>query len=223
MIQFDGACQPTAMTVFAHPDDAELSCFGLLAKLRRAGWRVVLVIVTRGENGADQSCWNRTVEASASADGLGAEIVFGNFRDGYVPRSADLVGWIETLFDQHRPQMILTHFSGDSRTTHQDHSAVESAVQIAARRAWWRPTLLLSEGVDNDVSFRPNWFVDITEEYAGKLAAIALHESQGGRYYMNRDYLEIRSRKWSLNFRAAPDQASGKNYWEAFQLVQHAI
>lgn len=213
----------TAMAVFAHPDDAELSCFGLLAKLRRSGWRVVLVIVTRGENGADPACWNRAQEAQASASRIDAEIVFGDFRDGYVPRSAELVGWIEALIDNHRPQMIVTHFSGDSRTTHQDHAAVEAAVQIAARRAWWRPTLLLAEGIDNDVAFRPNWFVDITEDYGLKIESIALHQSQENRYYMQKDHLEIRSRKWSLNFRAPPDDPGYKRYWEAFQLVQHAI
>lgn len=211
------------MTVFAHPDDAELSCFGLLAKLRRSGWRVVLVIATRGENGADANCWNRAEEARAAADRIGAELVFGDFRDGYVPRSAELVGWIETLFEAYRPQVIVTHFNGDSRTGHQDHAAVEAAVQIAARRSWWRPTLLLAEGVDNDIAFRPNWFVDITEEYIDKIESISRHESQKDKYYMNVNHLEIRSRKWSLNFRMAPGEVDKKSYWEAFHLVQHTI
>ncbi|MDP5307518.1 PIG-L deacetylase family protein [Paracoccus spongiarum] len=211
------------MTVFAHPDDAELCCFGLLAKLRKSGWRVVLVIATLGENGADATAWSREAEARAAAEGLGAEIVFGQFRDGYVPRSAELVGWVEALLEAYRPQMIISHFSGDSRTTHQDHAAVEAAAQIAARRAWWRPTLLLAEGLDNDVSFRPNWFVDITDEFASKMIAIGLHASQGGKYYMAPDYLEVRARKWSLNFRIPPGQPLSKCYWEAFQLVQHAI
>lgn len=223
MIQIDPARGQTAMTVFAHPDDAELSCFGLLAKLRRSGWRVVLVVATRGENGADASCWNRADEARAAANRIGAELVFGDFRDGYVPRSAELVGWIEELFESYRPDMILTHFSGDSHTTHQDHAAVEAAVQIAARRAWWRPTLLLAEGIDNDIAFRPNWFVDITDEYMDKVDSIADHISQKDKYYMKKNHLEIRARKWSLNFRAAPDEGEVKNYWEAYYLVQHAI
>lgn len=223
LMRGDNGQDQTAMAVFAHPDDAELSCFGLLAKLRRSGWRVVLIVVTRGENGAATAEWNRTEEASAAAEQIGAEIVFGDFRDGYVPRSAELVGWIETLIDRHRPQLIVTHFCGDSRTAHQDHGAVEVAVQIASRRAWWRPTLLLAEGIDNDIEFRPNWFVDITEEYDLKISAIGRHQSQEQRYYMQRDFLEIRSRKWSLNFCAPPGALQQKRYWEAFQLVQHAI
>lgn len=223
MLRLDDGERQTAMTVFAHPDDAELACFGLLAKLRRADWRVILVIVTRGENGADTSNWNRAEEARAAAASIGAEIIFGDFRDGFVPRSAELVGWIEDLFDAYRPQLVVTHFSGDSRTIHQDHAAVEAAVQIAARRAWWRPTLLLAEGVDNDIEFRPNWFVDITEEFRTKIDAIATHASQSSKYYMQKDHLEIRSRKWSLNFKAAPEKLHAKSYWEAFQLVQHAI
>lgn len=223
LMREEGMQDQTAVAVFAHPDDAELSCFGLLAKLRRMGWRIVLVVVTRGENGADITQWDRMLEAKEAAQLIGAEIVFGDFRDGYVPRTAELVGWIETLIGDCRPQLIVTHFGGDSRTSHQDHAAVEAAVQVAARRAWWRPTLLLAEGIDNDIEFRPNWFVDITDEYELKLESIGMHKSQVERYYMRDDHLEIRSRKWSLNFRENPENVNQKRYWEAFQMVQHVI
>ncbi|RCW79648.1 LmbE family N-acetylglucosaminyl deacetylase [Paracoccus lutimaris] len=210
------------MTVFAHPDDAELSCFGLLSKLRRQGWRVILVIVTRGENGANCAAWRRVGEATAAARHIDAEIVFGDFQDGYVTRSAELVSWMEELLDEYRPQLVISHFAGETSTAHQDHVAVAAAVRIAARRARWYPTLLLAEGIDNDSTFQPNWFVDITDEHATKMAVIRLHASQREKYYMQEDYLETRARKWSLNFPNPPDDPHRKGYWEAFVLVQHA-
>ena len=213
--------EQTALTVFAHPDDAELSCFGLLSKLRRQGWRIVVVVVTRGENGSDGADWNRVEEATAAAGRIGAEIVFGDFRDGYVTCSAELVGWIEQVLDKYRPQMVISHFAGDASTTHQDHVAVAAAMRIAVRRARWHPTLLMAEGVDNDLTFQPNWFVDITDEIATKLESIRLHVSQRMKYYMQPDHLETRSRKWSLNFPNPPDDPQRKSYWEAFLLIQH--
>lgn len=164
--------QRTALAVFAHPDDAKTSCFGLLSKLRREGWRVAMVVVTCGENGADVTSWARTNEARRAAESIEAELVFGDFSDGFVRVSGDLVKWIEGLLQEWRPDVVLTHFNGESRTSHQDHVAVESAVQIAVRRATWRPMLLLGEGIDHDMTFRPNWFVDITDDYAAKCSTI---------------------------------------------------
>lgn len=224
MLTVNGASDEiTAMTLFAHPDDAELSCFGLLAKLREAGHRIVVAIVTRGENGLHRGGPCRIDEARAAAALIGAEIVIGDFPDGHVQRSTDLVHWVEGLLDEYRPSLIVTHFNGHSPTSHQDHVAVESAVQIAVRRAPWRPTLLLAEGIDNNPAFQPNWFVDITEHYQKKLHAISMHQSQAAKYYMQKDHLEIRSRKWALNFRSPSDQPPVRSYWEAFYLAQHAV
>ncbi len=211
------------MTVFAHPDDAELSCFGLLAKLRKMGWRIVLVVATRGENGADAALWDRQAEARTAAKVLNAEMIFGDFADGHVPRSKEVVDWIETVMGSHRPDIVVTHFAGESRTAHQDHIAIEAAVQIATRRAHWKPTLLLAEGIDNDVTFQPNWFADITEEFDAKLASIQSHVSQRDKYYMRPSHQKTRAKKWALNFPPAPDAEETESYWEAFYLAQHTI
>lgn len=215
--------QRTALAVFAHPDDAEISCFGFLARLRREGWRVVIVVVTRGENGADVTCWDRVSEARAAAESLDAELCFGDFSDGFLQVSGDLVGWIEQLMRTWHPDIVLTHFTGDSGTSHQDHVAVESAVQIAVRRASWRPMLLLAEGIDHEMTFRPNWFVDITTDYQTKLNAIAAHASQGGKYYMQREHVDIRARRWDINFPRPAEADYAPRFWEAFYLVQNVM
>ena len=69
---FASDAQRTALAVFAHPDDAEISCFGLLSKLRRDGWRIAMMVVTRGENGADVASWDRMNEARKAAESIGA-------------------------------------------------------------------------------------------------------------------------------------------------------
>ncbi|AUH33181.1 PIG-L deacetylase family protein [Paracoccus tegillarcae] len=210
----------TALTVLAHPDDAELACFGLLAKLRKNGWRVVICIVTRGENGADPTQWDRLNEARVAAALIDAEIVVGDFIDGFVPRTRELISWTEAMLVDHRPDLIVSHHVGESRTAHQDHVAVEAAVQIAVRRTDWLPTLLLAEDTDHDPAFRPNWFVDITDEFETKLAAIEMHSSQSQKYYMRSDYQKLRSNRWALNFTAQSHEVALSKYYEAYFLVQ---
>ncbi|XQZ41925.1 hypothetical protein E2974_14265 [Paracoccus yeei] len=213
----------TALTVFAHPDDAEISCFGLLSKLRREGWRIVMVIATRGENGADVTSWDRLTEARRAAESIGAELVYGDFSDGHVQVTGDLIRWVEGLLQTWRPDIVLTHFTGESRTSHQDHVSVEAAVQIAVRRATWRPMLLLAEGIDHDITFRPNWFVDITQDYETKVGAIGMHQSQSNKYYMKREHVDVRARRWDINFPRPADSEYAPRYWEAFFLVQHVM
>ena len=75
--------------------------------------------------------------------------------------------------------------------------------------------------IDADLTFQPNWFVDITDEHATKMDAIRLHVSQRMKYYMQDDHLETRARRWSLNFPNPPDDLHRKSYWEAFLLIQH--
>src|SRR5436853_247029 len=41
-------CVDTVLAVFAHPDDAELTCFGTLGLLKSRGYRVLVGIITDG-------------------------------------------------------------------------------------------------------------------------------------------------------------------------------
>ncbi|MCR4296130.1 MAG: PIG-L family deacetylase, partial [Elusimicrobia bacterium] len=61
----------TVMAVGAHPDDLELGCGGTLARLSRAGARVVMVVVS-----IPSSLRSRRAEAIRAAEILGCEIRF---------------------------------------------------------------------------------------------------------------------------------------------------
>lgn len=220
MLQFvEPDAEPTVMTVFAHPDDAELSCFGLLSRLRDEGWKVVMAIATRGENGADIGEWDRVNEATEAAELIGANVVFGSFVDGYVSKTKELITWVEDLLLVHRPTLIVTHFTGEAKLAHQDHVAVEGAVHVAMRRADWLPDLVLAEGIENDPSFRPNWFVNIGAYFDCKQQAIAIHSSQAAKHYMEAEYTELRARRWDLHFPDRDVNASPR-FWEAFMMVR---
>src|SRR5262249_40589409 len=74
------------LAVVAHPDDAELTCGGVLAKAAKAGHRVGILDLTRGELGTRGTAEIRAGEARAAREGVG---VAGRERLGL--RAPDIV------------------------------------------------------------------------------------------------------------------------------------
>ncbi|HQN02021.1 MAG TPA: PIG-L family deacetylase, partial [Candidatus Hydrogenedentes bacterium] len=54
------------LAIGAHPDDAELGCGGILAKLARRGNRVALLDLTKGELGSRGDAVQRLEEAQCA-------------------------------------------------------------------------------------------------------------------------------------------------------------
>jgi len=66
-----GRLEPCDLVVFApHPDDAELTCGGLLLVARKKGWRTAVIEMTRGEMGTRGSPEIRERECRAAAEVL---------------------------------------------------------------------------------------------------------------------------------------------------------
>jgi LmbE family N-acetylglucosaminyl deacetylase len=134
----------TLLGVWAHPDDEAYLSSALMAGVRRAGGRVVVVTATRGENGTnDPARWpphrlaeQREREMRASLDVVGVtEHHWLAHRDGELsgvptPHGArELVPFLDRL----DPDTVIT-FGPDGMTGHQDHQTV-SAWATAAHAA----------------------------------------------------------------------------------------
>lgn len=90
---------PTAVFVHPHPDDESIFTGGSMRRAADAGWRVVLVLATGGEEG-EMPDWvtidaadHRRMETAAAAQVLGAqEIHYLGYRDsGMAGRASNLV------------------------------------------------------------------------------------------------------------------------------------
>ena len=77
----------------AHPDDLEFTCTGTLFKLKKQGYEIIYVIVTKGENGfkgdlnisRKERVQIRTQEQLEVAGKLGVkDVVFLNYSDGFL-------------------------------------------------------------------------------------------------------------------------------------------
>jgi len=191
-----------AMTILAHPDDAEFGCGGTLATWAKQGTEITMVIVTDGSKGNDdraitseQLIAMRTEEQARAAKVLGVtHVVNLGYEDGVLQPTIALRRDIARVIRQHKPDVIITgdpdsRFGGDSYINHPDHRAAAEAALYgifpAAGNFNFYPELL-AEGLEpHEVKevWIEEWgggttFVDVAEAMDTKIAALAEHKSQ---------------------------------------------
>jgi LmbE family N-acetylglucosaminyl deacetylase len=138
------ASQKVALVVAAHPDDEVLGCAGTAARLKQEGWRVVLMLMTRGITGraetmaavgeghlaAQQDLSEETCQAAAL---VGFDkVISHDFPDNRMDTisKADLAHVVAAAVAQEKPNLILTHHPGDYNW---DHGMTFAAVLMGAR------------------------------------------------------------------------------------------
>ena len=166
----------TILAIGAHAGDMELTTGALLLKQHQLGDRVVLLHLTLGEGGNPKLSpeaygAQKRREATAAADALGAEVIFGPYRDGELPNTDEARRYVADVIRQVKPTMIFTHWH---ESLHRDHATasavVKDAVLLASlegvktdhpahrgvRSVWYAENWEDSEG------FRPYILVDVT-------------------------------------------------------------
>ena len=126
--QFEGDFD--CMVIGAHPDDAELSCGGTIAKLTKEGKKVVLVDLTRGEMGTRGNSEIRKNEALEAAKILGAkERVNLELRDGFIRNDEPSIYKVVSAVRKYRPKIILMHPWFERHPDHENtHKLVRDAL-----------------------------------------------------------------------------------------------
>jgi LmbE family N-acetylglucosaminyl deacetylase len=170
----------TILAVGAHCGDIEISCGAVLAKHHRQGDRIVLLHLTLGEGGnpkmpPKQYGEQKRREASAAATVIGAEAMFGPYKDGEIPSSEEARRYVADVIRQDRPTHIITHWR---RSIHKDHSTthvlVNDAILLASlegvvtnhERHRGVKAIYYAENWEDAEEFKPYIYVDVTEEFS---------------------------------------------------------
>jgi LmbE family N-acetylglucosaminyl deacetylase len=205
------------MVVVAHPDDADFGCAGTVAGWTSSGIEVAYCVVTDGEAGGDdvsvprsEMAALRREEQRKAAAVLGVtEVEFLGHADGRLTVTLELRRDITRAIRRMRPDRVVVQSPvRDLRSmygSHPDHTAAGEAAMCAvypdARNPFAHPELLTDEGLEahavpevwvmapND---RADLYVDITDHFDRKLAALAAHASQTAHL----TGLEDRLREW---------------------------
>jgi N-acetylglucosamine malate deacetylase 1 len=174
------------LAVMAHPDDAELLCGGALAKSARAGERVGIVDLTRGEMGSWGSPEEREVEARNAAEVLGLQLRRNaNLPDGCLENNQESRAAVITLLREIRPRVVVTHWKVGR---HPDHRVASQLVRDSAFLAGlknfpaqgkaYRPSKIVYATLFREDAFEPRFVIDISDTFETKLQAIRCYSSQ---------------------------------------------
>jgi LmbE family N-acetylglucosaminyl deacetylase len=200
----DDADVSRVLVVTAHPDDVDFGASGTVAHWVEAGIAVTYCVVTDGDAGGFDpdvprseipGIRRREQVAAAAAAGV-TDVRFLGYRDGELTVSHGLRRDISRVIRQVQPQRMLIQSPERNweriPASHPDHMAAgEASIQSVypdARNPFAHPSLLQDEGLEawtvTEVWLMGHHtlthYVDITDTFPRKVAALTAHESQTG-------------------------------------------
>lgn len=188
------------LVVVAHPDDIDFGIAGTIARMTDAGSDITYCLVTSGEAGAPDNLSRPDVaeiregEQRVAAAAVGVtKVHFLRQPDGRLQADLKLRQVITRLIRKTKPKLVITHNPNrrwdNVYGSHPDHLAVGEATMSAvypdARNPHAHPELT-AEGLEPHAvkevwvaGLEPfNVFIDITEVFDRKVAALKSHKSQ---------------------------------------------
>ena len=186
-----------SLIIAAHPDDEVLGCGGSMAKWSNEEADVNVLIMAEGATSRDS---NRNREnrkndlshlAKSAKDAsrvLGVESVkLLEYPDNRMDSIdlLDVIKTIENYIEKIKPDVVVTHHSGDLNI---DHQIVHKAVMTACRPqpestvkrilSFEVPSSTEWQSTTINNSFIPNWFEDISDTLNLKLKALEAYKSE---------------------------------------------
>ena len=192
------------MAIAAHPGDGLFTmgaALGQQIELRGSG---ALVCLSMGEKGAPRDIpakqygeLQRTATQKA-AHMLGAEVIFLSYPDAEIPFNEESALRVCDAIREHKPDIVLTHWSGSWHKDHQNcHLVVRDAVFYAgletvarSRPAHSVSKIFYAENWEDASSFVPDTYIDIEAVYEKWLQACDLYPMWRGQtgFFRYNDY-----------------------------------
>jgi LmbE family N-acetylglucosaminyl deacetylase len=221
------------LCIEAHPDDAEFTVAGSVAKWAREGRDVVFCLVTSGAAGTNEHTPTndglvpiRERESWNAAKILGLrDVVFLGYQDGIVEPTLALRRDLTRVIRRVKPDVVVCgdptmRWYGNEYLNHPDHRAAASAALDAVFPSSETRAIfpeLLAEGLEPHKvkallisgAQPPDIWIDITDTLEVKCAALKAHVSQVG----DGKWVDGLLRGWA----AANGKPVGVKYAEAFR------
>ncbi len=164
----------------AHPDDIELGCGALIARI--AG-KADIRCVTFSDNRKNPALTNLIPEHYASMETLGVPKECVDLLDfetrRFQERRQDILEAMIAIMRKDEPDIVFVHTKSD---VHQDHQVLTQE----ALRAFRGRTVLGFDVIRSSYGFFPEFLVGVDEEdVEKKLAALAQYKTYAGKYYFS--------------------------------------
>lgn len=212
-----------ALAIFAHPDDAELTCGGTIIKLVDLGYRVGLIDLTQGEMGTRGTVRSRAKEAKCAAGVMGLHLR-ENLRllDSRIENSFENRLGLVHVLRKYRPHLLILPYW---RQRHPDHYKSSRLIYDACHLSGlkklnapgepFRPYKMVYS--TSFIEVQHTFIVDVTQQFERKLEAVRCYTSQFSEKWGPTsfrpaedvfDFLEVKARHYGYLI--------GKKYGEAF-------
>jgi len=218
------------LVIAAHPDDETLGCGGTLFRHADTGHEVFALSLTDGVGARapdSEAAHQRREAAGRAAECLNFQwIAHGDFPDNSMDTVPllEIVQFIESVKDDLHPDLIYTHHGGDLNV---DHRIAFQAVMTAFRpqpderfieiRTFEVPSSTEWSHRSVGASFAPNLFVDISDHWEAKLAALNAYRPE------MRAFPHARSRKAVDALSIRRGTQAGLSRAEAFEIVRQIV
>ena len=173
----------------AHPDDAELSMGGTIAKLTKQNYKVGIVDLTKGELGTRGNEKTREKEATVADKILNVSVrVNLGIPDGNIQRTKENLLMVIGEIRKFKPKIIFAPYFRDRHPDHQDASTLVKEAMFSTglpkvktfenkvEQKAYRPKKLFY--YMQTYIFEPTFIVDISDSFDKKMKAIKAFRTQ---------------------------------------------
>jgi LmbE family N-acetylglucosaminyl deacetylase len=194
------ASPASALAIYAHPDDPEVSCGGTLARWAAAGTVVEVCVAAEGDKGSlDQDIDRAELVGRRRSEVVAAGEVLGvsrhhylEYPDGELEDDRALRARLVTLIRETRPEVVVCPdptavFFGQHYANHRDHRVLGWATLDAVTPAAGNPHYFPEAGAAFSPralylsgTLEPDVWIDITGTIDVKAEALGCHASQVG-------------------------------------------
>lgn len=173
----------------AHPDDVEMSCGGTVMSHIKAGSKVGIVDLTKGDLGTRGSAELRLKEAAAAAKIMGVTVRENlSMSDGFFRNDEEHQIKVIQVLRKYKPKVVLANAVTDR---HPDHGRAAQLVSDACflsglikietqlegkKQEAWRPTEVYHYIQDKEI--QPDFLVDVSAFFDRKMDSIKAYRSQ---------------------------------------------
>ncbi len=217
------------LVVVAHPDDIDFGSAGTVAQLTAVGSYVSYCLVTSGEAGEDDMTVSsaelaelREREQTAAGKEVGVESIHWlRYPDGQVECNLALRRDIARVIRIEKPDLVITQSPTRNLDSvygsHPDHTETAEATLRAVYPDARNPRAFTAELLDQGYEphtvpkvwigqSEPDVYIDITDVFDRKMAALRSHQSQVG----HRDNLDEMMRGWGQRLAEQGKLAEGR-------------
>jgi len=178
------------LVLAAHPDDAEISCAGTIARHIALGHKVGIVDLTRGELGTRGTPEIRSQEAAASAKILGVSVRENlGLKDGFFQNDPTHQLKVIQAIRKFQPSIVLANAVYDRHIDHGKGASlgydacflsglirIETVDENGKKQDPWRPQTVYH--YIQSLYIEPDFIVDISDFWEIKMQAIKAFKTQ---------------------------------------------